>query len=90
MTNSSRTCEIKRAPFGAIPKFSEQQFLLPLHSPRPEIIRKVDIMVYVLPLNVTSSVTTDPLTIHIDVNINVKRAFNVYGEVGRWYGLSEC
>lgn len=90
MANALGSCEVERAPFGAIPKLGEQRFLLSRHSPRLEAIRKVGVLVYVLPLYVTSSVATNPLAVDIDVNVKVKRAFNVDGEIGRWYGLPEC
>ena len=76
-----RSGEEKRAPFGAILPFCEQLLLASLEGPGLELFFAFRFGVLEFPLDMTASVTTDPLAVEINVEVNVEATVDVHSQV---------
>lgn len=85
----SRSCEPQCSPFGSIVELCEQQLLSPLDGPCLELLFFLEIGLLELPLDLTASVSADPLTVYVDVNVNVKGTLDVHSQVGCWDRLPQ-
>lgn len=78
MSYIGRSGEEQRSPFSAVLPLGEDLFDLPLPRPCFQMLILANIGSLQLPFDVAPSVTTDPLPIEIDIQVDIK----VAGDVG--------
>lgn len=86
----SRSSEMERAPFRMIVDLGQQLLCFSVHLPSLKMrLLALGLQTIPFPVNVVSSVSTDPLAIHVHIDVHINIALDIDCNVGCWNRLSQ-
>ena len=81
---------MQSSPLGSVVVLGQNLLGLSFHLPNLEPFPTSAQLGFThFPYDGAPPVATDPLAVHINVEVNVKAALDVYSHIGRWYCLAE-
>lgn len=78
--------EAQTSPLGAITPFSEQELILSLDNPALQLL---SLSILKLPYYFSTSVSADPLSVQVNVYVDIKASCGMDTEVRGWNRLAE-